>query len=150
MARTATEQAIAVRWTVARLKANAQLANAVGTYQGRANIHRYVAPSGAPLPHIVIVPRGGPEAIRFMQPRHTGASLYNVVKVVGDNASYDALDTIAVLIDAVLDGASGDVTGGHVLSSIFQQPIEYTEMEGGKLYLHKGALYRQNVQLSPF
>jgi len=121
-------------------------AGGVSTLAG-GRIYAYVAPSGAAYP-LVIFSQQGSHDVRGTGPYRIMASMLYQVKVIGQAraASMGAIKTIADRIDALLQGVTGSVVDGSVLSCVREQPISYVETSEGITYSHLGGLYRLQVQ----
>jgi len=121
-------------------------AGGVSTLAG-ARIYAYVAPIGTAFP-VVVFSHQGSHDVRGVGPGRIMASSVYQVKVIGQGtaAGFGAIKAIADRIDALLQGASGSVVDGYVLSCVREQPISYVETSEGKVYSHLGGLYRLQVQ----
>jgi len=118
----------------------------VNTFVG-GRIYAYVAPSGASFPFVVYSYQGGHD-VQGIGPARIMASGVYQVKVVGKAATvaFGAIKAIADRIDTLLQGASGTVVDGRVLSCVREQGISYVEISGSDVYSHLGGLYRLLVQ----
>jgi hypothetical protein len=69
--------------------------------------------------------------------------LYKIV-VVG-TGSFEQLDQIYTLVDALIHGGSGTINGGtgEIISCVRKQPLKFTETEqGGRKIRQSGGLYQ--------
>lgn len=129
----ATELVTIDTWLKTRLAANATLA-ALG-------IHADVVPSDASLPAVVFQFQGGTDLDTINNRRIWVDAVY-IVKVVGQTASYSALDTYAGLIDTQLERQSGTAAGGTIYTATREAPFRLAEQTDGKQYRHIGGRYR--------
>ena len=110
-------------------------------------IYAYVAPSGAVFPFVIYSRQAGHDVMGVGTVRIMASEVYQV-KVVGKAATV-ALGTIKAIadrIDTLLQGATGTVVDGRVLSCVREQGISYVETSGSDVYSHLGGLYRIQVQ----
>ncbi len=110
-------------------------------------IYAYQAPSGADYPLVVYSRQAGHDVMGVGPARVMVRELY-LVKVVNKSSAvaFGTVKTIADRIDAVLQGASGSVADGRVLSCVRDYAISYVETVGTDVYSHLGGLYRIQVQ----
>lgn len=121
-------------------------AGGVNTLVG-GRIYAYLAPAGAAFPLVVFSHQAGHD-VRGVGPARIMASLAYQVKAIGKGtaASFGTIKAIADRIDALLQGASGNVVDGQVLSCVREQGVSYVENSGSDVYSHLGGLYRLQVQ----
>lgn len=122
-------------WLYAVLSADAVLTAAVG---GR--IYSDVAPQDVAFPYALFSYQGGHD-VRAVGPHRIMAHATYQVKAIDRNESYGGIDGIADRIDALLQGASGSILDGHVLSCVRDQVVRYSEVDGGVQYRHLGGLF---------
>jgi len=110
-------------------------------------IYAYQAPEGAVFPFVVYCRQAGHDVMGVGAARIMASEVYQV-KVVGKAAtvSFGTIKPIADRIDTLLQGASGTVVDGRVLSCVREQGISYVENSGSDVYSHLGGLYRIQVQ----
>jgi len=110
-------------------------------------IYAYQAPEGAAFPFVVYSRQAGHDVMGVGAARIMASEVYQV-KAVGKGAtvSFWTIKAIADRIDEVLQGASGSVVDGRVLSCVREQIISYVENSGSDVYSHLGGLYRIQVQ----
>ncbi len=120
-------------------------AGGVNTLVG-GRIYAYVAPSGAAFP-LVVYSHQGSHDVRGVGPTRIMASMVYQVKVIGKSsaAGFGAIKAVADRLDTLLQGASGSVVDGRVLSCVREQGISYVENSGSDVYSHLGGLYRLQV-----
>jgi hypothetical protein len=135
----------AEQWLYGLLSSDAG-AGGVNTLVG-GRIYAYLAPLGAPFPLVVFSHQGGHD-VRGVGPMRVMASMVYQVKVIGEGTAvnFGAVKVIADRIDALLQGASGVVVDGQVLSCVREQGISYVENRGADVYSHLGGLYRLQAQ----
>jgi hypothetical protein len=107
-----------------------------------ARIYFQVAPQGATYP-LVTFHR------QFGAPRWTAkggpvqSDLYAVKGIAVGSGSAETVEEIAEAIDGALNDTALAVTGRDVLlKPLRESDIDYSEVDGDKLYRHRGALYR--------
>jgi len=110
-------------------------------------IYAYQAPAGAAFPFVVYSRQAGHDVMGVGTARIMASELYQI-KAVGKAASvsFGTIKAIADRIDTLLQGASGTVTDGRVLSCVREQGISYVETSGSDVYSYLGGLYRIQVQ----
>lgn len=136
----------AEQWLYSLLSGDAG-AGGVNTLVG-GRIYAYVAPSGAAFPLVVYSRQAGHDVMGVGTVRIMASELYQV-KVIGKGAtvSFGAIKAVADRIDSLLQGASGSVVDGLILSCVREQAISYVENSGSDIYSHLGGLYR--IQVTP-
>ena len=110
-------------------------------------IYAYQAPEGVAFPFVVYSRQAGHDVMGVGAARIMASEVYQV-KVVGKGAtvSFGTVKAIADRIDELLQGASGSVVDGQILSCVREQGISYVENSGLDVYSHLGGLYRIQVQ----
>lgn len=111
-------------------------------------IYAYVAPSAATFPFVVYSHQGSHD-VRGVGPTRIMASMVYQVKVVGkaSTTAMGAIKPIADRLDSLLQGASGQVVDGRIVSCVREQAVSYAEPSGSDIYTHLGGLYR--IQVTP-
>lgn len=122
-------------------------AGGVNTLVG-GRIYAYLAPSSATFP-LVIYSHQGSHDVRGVGPSRIMASMVYQMKVIGkgSSAGFGAIKAIADRIDSLLQGASGQVVDGQIVSCVREQAVSYIEQSGSDVYSHLGGLYR--IQVTP-
>jgi len=128
------------KWLYSLLSTDATL---LGAAPG--GVHADAAPRGTAFPLVIIALQDATDGMSFNGTRILVRATYQV-KVVGQGASYSALDTAAGRIDALLHRASGSVSGGVIYSCVRVEPFRYREDLDGIEYRHLGGFYEIQVQ----
>lgn len=69
-----------------------------------------------------------------------------LVRAIGAETYFGALDTISDAIDALIDKAHGVVlSDGIILSCLRQEPFTLTEQVNGIQYRHRGGIYQLRI-----
>lgn len=131
---------LANQWLYARLSSDPVLAQLVGE-----RIYSPPAPPGAELPFVLYRYQAGYD-VRGVGATRIMTDLVYQVQVVGRGASVSPLQPIADRLDVLLQGASGSVGNGRVLTCVREQPIAYPEVVDGVTYHYVGGLWRILVQ----
>ncbi len=128
------------KWFYTVLAADATLAPLVP-----GGFHADLAPEGVSYPLVIwtLIDSGDAMGVNGLRIQTTVRYL---VKVVGQTASFVALETAANRIDTLLHRASGSVTGGFVFSCVRLEPVRYTEHSDGQTFRHLGGLYELQAQ----
>ncbi len=110
-------------------------------------IYAYVAPEGSAFPLVIYSRQAGHDVAGVGSARIMASEVYQV-KVIGRAAAvlFNAIKAIADRIDSLLQGASGSVVDGQILSCVREQVVSYVENSGSDVYSHLGGLYRIQVQ----
>lgn len=110
-------------------------------------IYAYVAPSEATFPLVVYSRQAGHDVMGVGTARIMVSEVYQV-KVIGRGsaAGFGAIEAVADRIDTLLQGASGSVVDGQILSCVREREVSYAENSGSDIYSHLGGLYRIQVQ----
>lgn len=110
---------------------------------GTANpaVYQWLAPEGADPPYVVYQPQSPSTPLQTF-----GTVIFEnvlfAVKGVTEGHTAAAAGTIAKEIDAALHDQTLTISGyGHRLCRR-EQNIDYIELEAGKRFTHRGALYR--------
>jgi hypothetical protein len=109
--------------------------------------HRGKAPSGTPYPFGTFHLQGPGQDTTSVSRRRILSNGLWLVRATGVMGESDGnLDTIAAMIDGVLDRASGDAGTGHVYMATRELPWDRDYDENGQSYVEAGGLYRIWVQ----
>lgn len=121
-------------------------AGGVSTLVG-GRIYAYIAPERSAFPLVVYSRQAGHDVAGVGPVRIMAREVYQV-KVIGKAATvaFGAIKPIADRIDTLLQGASGSVVDGSILSCVREQGVSYVESSGSDTYSHLGGLYRIQVQ----
>ena len=128
-------------WLLAKLSGNTALNSAVS---GR--IYSYLAPLKAASPFVVFQYEEGDDENGVGGTRILTTLRYSV-KVIAKTFNFATIATIANLIDTVLHGASGEISGGgYVNECIRVAPIAVVEaVEGDQEFRHLGGIYQLRI-----
>jgi len=133
-------------WLKQVLTSDEQLQSAVA---GR--VMEYVAPLTTPSPFVVLEYVEGEARDEKTQnsTRIFSVLPYSVV-VIGEVKQLATIKPIADRVDELLEGASGSVSGGEIISCERIKPLSSVEVEpsNGKQYRYLGGLYLISVQKS--
>ncbi len=112
-------------------------------------VYAYQAPHEARYPLVVFSRQAGRD-VRGVGPSRILANEIYQVKVIGRGSAvgFAALKAIADRVDTLLQGSSGAVADGQVLSCVRESAVSYVETEEGAVYCHLGGLYRIQVMAS--
>jgi hypothetical protein len=121
-------------------------AGGVSTLVG-GRIYAYIAPSGAAYPLVVFSHQAGHD-VRGVGTTRIMASMVYQVKAIGKGsaANFGAVKAVADRIDALLQGSSGSVADGYVVSCVRETPVSYVETNGSDVFSHLGGLFRIQAQ----
>ncbi len=110
-------------------------------------IYAYIAPEGSAFPLVVYSRQAGHDVAGVGSARIMASEVYQV-KVIGKGSTvgFEAIRPVADRLDSLLQGASGSVVDGQILSCVREQGISYVESSGSGVYSHLGGLYRIQVQ----
>lgn len=138
------ETARAEKWLYAVMSGDSGVGGVSTLVGGR--IYAYAAPSRASFPFVVFSHMGDYDVMGVGTARILASTLYQV-KAVGKASAVSmmSLQAIADRIDALLQGASGSVTDGVILSCVREQQISYVEQAESEVYMHLGGLYRIQI-----
>lgn len=134
------ETLVAESWLYSVLTGDAGLNTVVG---GR--VYSYVAPQGAAMPFVIYQQQGAHD-VAGVGPVRIMASMLYTVKVVGEGASFAAIEAAANRIDAVLQAASGSNVRGVVVSCVRESPFSLVESTPQGQFRHLGGIYRVYAQ----
>lgn len=138
----AVETTVAETWLYGLLAADTGVGGVNHATTGvNGRIYSYVAPEGAEFPFVIVSHQSGHD-VRGTGPARVMAAMVYQVKVVGKARSQLAIAALASRVDALLQGASGTVSGGQVLACVREQTVSYLEVDAGTQYRHLGGLYR--------
>lgn len=111
-----------------------------------------IAPVGTPEPYVIASFQGSEDinGLGSGLARIMSGILYQVA-VYGPFSTLGALAPIAMRIDELLHGKSGELLDGAtvlgtVLSCVRQRPLTLPEVAGGRQYRRLGGVYRLQVQ----
>ncbi len=138
------ETARAEKWLYSVLSGDTG-AGGVNTLVG-GRIYAYLAPERSAYPLVIFSHQGDYDVMGVGTARILASTLYQV-KAVGRGSAVgmNAIKTIADRIDTLLQGASGSVTDGVILSCVREQQISYVEQAESEVYMHLGGIYRIQV-----
>lgn len=138
------ETARAEKWLYALMSGDSGVGGVSTLVGGR--IYAYAAPSRVSFPFVVFSHMGDYD-VRAVGTARILASMTYQVKAVGRGSAVgmNAIKTIADRIDTLLQGASGSVTDGVILSCVREQQISYVEQAESEVYMHLGGIYRIQV-----
>ena len=138
------ETARAEKWLYSVLSGDTG-AGGVNTLVG-GRIYAYLAPERSAYPLVIFSHQGDYDVMGVGTARILASTLYQV-KAVGKASAVSmmSLQAIADRIDALLQGASGTVTGGEIVSCVREQQISYVEYAESAVYGHLGGLYRIQI-----
>lgn len=123
-------------WLYSKLTTNSAINTAVGAHIFDSEVAQEL---GDVYPCIVYSYIAGGDTM-YASDRAFSVLLYKVV-VIGPSSFVD-LDQTYTLVDALIHGGSGIVSGGEVISCVRKQPLKLTETEtGGKKIRQSGGLY---------
>lgn len=133
------EIAQAYAWITSEMQADSVLMAAA-----TGGISQGFAPDDGTLPPYVAFNRQAGSDVLTMQAVRLYSSLLLQIKAIGPASNYDALETIAGRIDALFGDRRNVAlpTGGGVLGSYREQPVDYDEPVNGQAWSHLGGLYR--------
>lgn len=108
---------------------------------------------GTPFPCVIVAFQSGIDVVYGNAKRAFIDALYQC-KAVGLANDPDSIVALAGQIEDSLGGDQGlqhvDVTGGHILSCIRQNPLLYNDVDkAGTQYMHIGGIYRVRNQQKP-
>lgn len=131
-----TEALTVDRWLYAKLTADATLMSKVTA------VHSYPIPDNATLPYVLMQEQSVSD-IRGVGPYRIGVSGLWLVRVVARAVGWGGnLEAAADRIDAVLQAASGSVTGGVVWACVRERPFRLVETTQSGQFRHCGGVYR--------
>ena len=138
------ETARAEKWLYSVLSGDTG-AGGVNTLVG-GRIYAYLAPERSAYPLVIFSHQGDYDVMGVGTARILASTLYQV-KAVGKASAVSmmSLQAIADRIDALLQGASGTVTDGEIVSCVREQQISYVEYAESAVYGHLGGLYRIQI-----
>lgn len=107
-----------------------------------SRIYFQVSPQGATYPVVVFHRQSGtPSWTASGKP--VQSDLYAVKGIAVGTGSGEAVEEIAEAIDGALNDATLAIAGRDVLlKPLRESDIDYPEVDGDRLYRHRGALYR--------
>lgn len=123
------------KWLYSVLHADATLLAAAP-----GDVHADAAPRGTAFPLVIFSLQDAFDGMGVNGTRILVRATYQV-KVVGQGASYNALDTAASRIDTLLHRTSGAVSGGTIYGCVRVEPLRYREDIDGVEYRHLGGFY---------
>lgn len=131
------------QWLYQTLNTDAVLTTAVG---GRIYVDE--APEGAVAPMVVYAYLGGSDKLLTLSARLS--SVLYLVRAIGDGSSYDAIETVADRIDAVLTVPNQGtiVRDVRITSCSREQPHQRKDAAFGVPTVYLGGFYRIRFQPS--
>lgn len=120
------------------------------TLQGYApgGVYRSLAPPSTASPYVILIYQAGTDAVNFGGGRAYASMIYQV-KAVGPASNTAGIMNAAARADGLITtGAQVSITGGTILSSFREQPLQIDELVNGEQWSNFGGLYRILVKAS--
>jgi hypothetical protein len=140
---TVTETTGALGWIAAQIAADATITS----LSGYGGLWENIAPPSAPAPYIIAQLMSSTDVKTENGHRILSSQLWTL-KGVAPAASYAALQTIAIELDALFGDIRQAGNANVVVSaSVREQEVNYSEMYGLIQWRHVGGIFRLEVWL---